>query len=501
MDEDNDDENSLSGLSEKSDSEIVKECEIQLQEIMNRENMETEMQYSVVEKRRREDSEENSEDGFTTVIRRRPKRLLRSDSLIQSQNNTDMRTKTGKEESQGGYEVYLTSLTALPKQFAMAKLLKQENIDNVLKIRHKNPYKVLIQFGTKEQAKKLINCYKLQELGYRCQPSLEVSLSYGIIKGVELDLNIEEISKTLECDYEITSVIRLNRLNYEGKWVESETVRVCFKNSTVPPYVYAYGCRLKVEPYEFPVTQCSMCWKFGHAAKFCPIKKHFCPKCGKDHQNCETLLFKCINCRGSHMALDKSCPIFIKEKRIRSIMCNQNTTYRKAVQIYVEGQSSQNKTEDRTIPSQYTSLHNTISSKKLYSAVLTTEALVHQDTSSTNTNDVYQEDQETVLTNIFNKNKKKKKSIFHHITDKHELDNKNSDNKEEKTEGEKEDNRRRFDWRQSFKRVKEILTSEKSWEEKVLYIFKLIFEEFKILLYKCISKGDTMDFIFNFFNG
>lgn len=94
--------------------------------------------------------------------------------------------------------------------------------------------------------------------------------------------------------------------------------------------------RIKVEPFIFPVSQCSRCWKLGHSIKTCPSNKVVCPKCGAHHANCETKSFKCVNCSGCHMALSRSCPLYIKEKRLREIMAKFNCTYKKAMAMYVE---------------------------------------------------------------------------------------------------------------------------------------------------------------------
>ncbi|CAG5020343.1 unnamed protein product [Parnassius apollo] len=60
-----------------------------------------------------------------------------------------------------------------------------------------------------------------------------------------------------------------------------------------------------------------------------------CPKCGGEHENCDTKTFKCVNCSGSHMALAETCPAYLKERRLRELMAEFNCTYRRALTIYV----------------------------------------------------------------------------------------------------------------------------------------------------------------------
>lgn len=260
----------------------------------------------------------DSADGFITVMSRKAKRIDRRNS------------------KEGNYDVCISSKKSLPKQFGLAKLLRAENIANIEAIKYKGPYRVIVSFKNKQDAENLKSCQKLVELEYKCISVDEVDLSFGMVKDVDLDLDEAEILKEFSCDCEIVAIKRLKRINDLGEWVYCEKVRLTFKTPTLPPYIFGYGCRFKVEPYAFPVTQCSTCWRFGHFARICPTQRTVCPKCSEKHSNCETTQFKCINCKGSHMALDKSCPLYLKEKEIRVVMSKDNCTYRVALAAVVQ---------------------------------------------------------------------------------------------------------------------------------------------------------------------
>ncbi|KAI8424390.1 hypothetical protein MSG28_002912 [Choristoneura fumiferana] len=95
---------------------------------------------------------DNDEDeGFTTVARKRPR---------------TPNSKMSMMEVVEGVEVYLTAQAALPKQLALAKLLRAEAIGGILKMKYKGSLKVLLVFDCKENAQKLIDCKKMAELGY-----------------------------------------------------------------------------------------------------------------------------------------------------------------------------------------------------------------------------------------------------------------------------------------------------------------------------------------------
>ncbi|XP_022831899.1 uncharacterized protein LOC111360253 [Spodoptera litura] len=380
MDED------LSG-DDLSDSDILRKCEQQLNEMgnMGEINQESGQDLNEVEmirtaEKRKEREDDFSEDDFITVRRRNPKLLIRSNST--DVNNVKVNNKGGTNtfETSTYHEVIVTSLNNLPKPIAMAKLLRSENIKDILKIKYKSSYKMTIHLQTKDDAKKIIENKKLKDMGLRCQLVHDMSTSYGIVKGIDLDLDEEELTNILNAEAEILAIKRLKRLTPEGNWIDCESVRVSFKGNVLPQYIYAYDCRFKVDPYVFPVTQCSGCWQFGHIIKYCPTKKILCPKCGGNHENCTIKDFTCLNCKGNHFVLDKTCPVFRKEKSIRIIMSEKQVTYRRALQLYMEKKETQNNLYINDIPqrvenSQLNTTSNAV--ERTYRDVLT-KAVVHQ---------------------------------------------------------------------------------------------------------------------------
>ncbi|CAK1553445.1 unnamed protein product [Leptosia nina] len=232
-------------------------------------------------------------------------------------------------------EVSLTCTEKLPKQFGLAKLLKSENIKNIIRVKYVNSYKVIIQFSCEVSAETILQSKKLNEGGYKVQKTLDINQSYGVIHDIDMELNDEEVMEGLSGNVEILGVKRLKRRNSkDGHWELGESVRVTFKGSSLPSYIYIYDMRTQVHSYTFPVTQCSRCWRFGHTLNMCPSLKTICPKCTKHHANCDTTQFKCNNCSGRHMAMAKICPVFKKEKTIRDLMSEFNCSYKKALMLY-----------------------------------------------------------------------------------------------------------------------------------------------------------------------
>ncbi|XP_022828490.1 uncharacterized protein LOC111357925 [Spodoptera litura] len=256
---------------------------------------------------------------------------------------TEVTRKSKKLKDINKIEVYISSKEKLPKQFNLAKIFRDQNIKDIMRVKFTNPYRVRIELGNEISAEKLETCKYFLDQGWNIHRAMENSMSYGVIRDVDLDMSEENILENIFCPEpaKLISVLRLNRKNFgEDGWSPSEAVRLAFKGSFLPPYVYTHDLRIKVEPYVFPVSQCSRCWRFGHVHKKCPSSKVICPKCGKNHENCETSDMRCVNCGGNHISLSKVCPSFQREKRLRELMAEFNCTYRKALTIYAPKEPS-----------------------------------------------------------------------------------------------------------------------------------------------------------------
>lgn len=463
------------------------------------------------EKRVRE-NEDDTEINFVTVTRKKYKKNSRSE--------------TGETElencNDGIYEVSLFCVEELPKQMALAKFLRDEDIKNVIKIKYKSPYKVFIKLDDQTQAEKLIASKKLKEKDIRVQFTMQNTVSYGIVKDVDLEMSLKELLDNLTCPYEVISAKRLNRLDDKGKWSESKTVRLCFNSNKAPSFVCVYGCRFDVLRNEFPVTQCSRCWKFGHIRKYCKLNKNICPKCGENHDNCETKDFKCLNCKGSHMALNKICPIFKKEKEIRSIMSINNTTYKKSLEIYLKNQKElekKRKSESLQVENNITvhsePIYHDVIPRNLYSNIVKTTAIVHS-TNECNKEEIIEKETNNINKNDKNDNNKKKKQKKNRSNKKKRSEGQNNgidsmevslesdlseEEREKITECNNRKNERKIDWWQIALKIRKIIMSTDGVCEKIVLVLKLILCEFKDTVANLLNGGIFVDNFLNFFNG
>lgn len=446
----------------------------------------------VAEKRGREEitSAEEVDDGEFITVSKGAKRLNRS--ISKNGNLGEKSTQQNNDELQ---EVCVTSKQALPKQIGLAKLLAEENITNILSIKYKNPFKVLIKLKFKQDLIKLQKSKKLIEMDCRCQMFYENTLTYGIVKQVDLIISEKELSETLTCEQEIISIKRLKYLANDGKWEDSETIRVCFKSPSLPQYIYGYGCRFKVLPYTFPVSQCSRCWKFGHLSRQCTRKKIICPKCSGAHENCDTSVFKCANCQGDHMALDRKCLLFRKEKRIRKIMSEEGVTYRNALEKVLKENSKKEEFINDMYDNNYSQFPDIGSSSKYKDAVLSKNSLIQVEEEKNDEGDDNR-NLATITNKYQNKRKKKKKKARvdknNEVSFASESENENV-SLEEDAEEKNKSRHVGFELTRLFRKIKEVFLTESSWEEKVATMVRFLLEELKKVLINLVGDNSWLN--------
>ncbi|KAF9423221.1 hypothetical protein HW555_001290 [Spodoptera exigua] len=189
--------------------------------------------------------ENSSEEGWNLVSRGRSKLICSREQQVESR--IEERT-----------QVYVTCKEPLPKQFALARLFKTHNIasEKIYKIKYVHRNKILVTFDNEIAAEEFIKCSVFSDMGWSCQKTSEVGVSYGLIRAMELDISDEELKSNLSSNVEIVSIKRLNKRcsdDSEGNgWTPSETIRLGFQGPSLPPYVYIYSLRIPVERFVFP---------------------------------------------------------------------------------------------------------------------------------------------------------------------------------------------------------------------------------------------------------
>lgn len=228
------------------------------------------------------------------------------------------------------------------------------------------------------------------------------------------------------------------------------------------------------------------------------MKKLICPKCGNQHDNCDTTKYTCVNCKGPHMAMYKKCPTFLKEKEIRDIMTKQNCTYRRGLETYLKNKGEQKQTismdtesNRNTINSQSQTSQNT--ERVSYRDILVTKAVIH--------NEILAPGNETgeCLDKSQGEQVRDSKKIGVEATKsdnsrsqegcKNQLGNSYA-GKENTPFSEKTSEGGNIDFFSIYQKVKDICFSANNWYIKVQQLGKILIEICSKLILKCFNSDD-----------
>lgn len=128
-------------------------------------------------------------------------------------------------------QLYISCNEKLPKQFALAQLLKDNNVTKIVRVKYIHAFRVRIDLLSVIDAEKLESCQNFIDKGWRMQRAMERNYSYGVIRNVDLEMSEANILKSISCakPASLVSVNRLNRrITNEDGWIPSEAVRLCF---------------------------------------------------------------------------------------------------------------------------------------------------------------------------------------------------------------------------------------------------------------------------------
>lgn len=225
-----------------------------------------------------------------------------------------------------------------PMEFG--RYLFQKNITSVALggVKRIGRNRVSVEFKNVEDANNFLESSILTDAGFSASiPSYNV-LRMGIVRGVAIDISMEEFALNCTVPSGYGDVVKARRMcrkstdvNGSVTWVPTQTVVVTFNGQKLPPHTYLYYTSLPVELYKLPVIQCNRCCRFGHVKAICRSDPR-CYKCAQPHEgvSCNTQVVSCLFCSGAHTANNINCPEYIRQKEIKVAMSEQNISYTEA---------------------------------------------------------------------------------------------------------------------------------------------------------------------------
>lgn len=225
------------------------------------------------------------------------------------------------------------------KELSLARNLKNAGITNIHNIYRVNESMLKIIFKDKVNANKALDVQQL--LGCECFVPEMYTNTYGVIKNIDIEIELEEISDNIKAEVPIISLERIKSYNHTTKTLnDTSFVKIGFRASYLPRRVFLYEGLIKDVTYYLPKPMfCTQCISYGHMKKRCHSRIKRCAVCGEpleenlDHQ-CKGQ--NCRFCLNDHITNSKNCEERKIQIKIRNVMTKKKVTYREAKKLVAE---------------------------------------------------------------------------------------------------------------------------------------------------------------------
>lgn len=215
-------------------------------------------------------------------------------------------------------------------------LHKSLKINNILSVRSIGKNRIKVQLKSILDANLLVNNDKLDAENLRAYIPNHLLEKKGLIRGVDTRFDLQYLKDNIVSPAKIINLYRLHRKvenNSKTELIPKQTVVITFEGNITPSAVYINSVICPVEPYLGRVVQCFKCLKYGHVAKQCRGTSTVCIACGAEkleNHICNRESF-CIYCKNStHNSISKNCPYYEKQKRVKTVMSENNLSYNEA---------------------------------------------------------------------------------------------------------------------------------------------------------------------------
>ncbi|XP_058826766.1 uncharacterized protein LOC131686789 [Topomyia yanbarensis] len=191
--------------------------------------------------------------------------------------------------------------------------------------------KLLLKSVDTQQAEKLMKQTNLGgQIGIRIEEHSSLNTTKGVVSCYDLKfLSDNEILEGLKAEH-VTEIRRINRRNQNKELEPTSTVVLTFNLGYLPTSINVGFHPCRVRQYIPSPLRCMNCLKFGHTNNQCRGNR-VCAGCANlYHDNTRCVQTICVNCRGSHDAFSKTCPVYEDEYEIQKIRVTDKISLREA---------------------------------------------------------------------------------------------------------------------------------------------------------------------------
>lgn len=241
-----------------------------------------------------------------------------------------------KFQDQGPYTIYIEYIKieedSKPlNDIRTGRLLNKLRLKSALNTKQIGKFRNKITFKDKNEANKLISDKSLEPDNLKAFIPKQYVERVGVIKDVPEELTEQDILDNIISKYKVKAIWRFKRKLENGNMVNTSTIKIVFEGQLIPDEINLFFAVRKVLPYIFSVTQCRLCYLYGHIEKNCKGKRR-CQVCSEENSVdhiCSNVV-KCRHCKEAHTSNSKLCPEFRRQKNIKELMSLKNMTFQEA---------------------------------------------------------------------------------------------------------------------------------------------------------------------------
>lgn len=217
-------------------------------------------------------------------------------------------------------------------------LHKKLSIKNIISIKSAGKNRVKIQLRSTKDANLLVNNKLLETENLRAFIPNHLLEKKGLIRGVDTFFDNDYLQENIISPAKVINIQRMHRKivkDNKSVLVPKQSMIITFEGNVLPNEIIINSVVFPVEFFFGRVTQCYHCLKYGHISKQCRSSNSpLCINCGQskiENHECFERDTYCIHCKTKdHRSNSKNCPVFEKQKKIKKIMVEHNSTFNEA---------------------------------------------------------------------------------------------------------------------------------------------------------------------------
>lgn len=279
----------------------------------------------------------SSGSGLENEARSKDENQNKGSSGDELENGTKIRDGNERIQNHARFVYIKSEMRDIPmtkaNPFRVTETIRRVVGGDVKKVKPLKSGDLLVEAFSKEQVEKLCKIKKIGELPVFVRVARQFNIVKGVIFAPSLvDMEEEEIINELkEC-----KVVQAKFINKGPTKRRTPLIILTFSTDIIPTELRCGYLNVRVDKYIPPPLRCFKCNGFGHTANACK-KEVSCTRCAGKHlrDECINMDIKCSNCQSNeHGALDRACPVYMKEKEIITIKMSEEVTYFEARKRY-----------------------------------------------------------------------------------------------------------------------------------------------------------------------